>query len=48
MNWNVSLFFTWPHDRFLIGWTYLAPDNNDNYHTFEIFLTIVSLQVNWD
>jgi hypothetical protein len=48
MSWNVSLFFTWPHDRCLVGWSYLPPDDKENYHTFELFFTIVSLQINWD
>lgn len=47
MNWNISLFLTWPHNRCLIGWSYLAPDEEEEYHTFELFFAILSLQINW-
>jgi hypothetical protein len=44
---SASIFLNWPHDRFLLGWGYTAPDKHVDYHSFELFLTIVSIQVNW-
>jgi hypothetical protein len=48
MSWSLSLFITWPHDRFLLGWSYLPPDEDYYYNTFELYLTFISLQFNWD
>lgn len=48
MNWGINLFFTLPHNRCILGWAYASPDEEASYHTFELYLTILSIQVNWD
>jgi len=48
MGYDINIFITWPHSRCLLGWSYLEPDEKDTFHTFELFLTIISIQINWD
>lgn len=49
MNWDLSILIVPPHLRFMVGWQYLGPDeeNKIEYHTFELFLFFISIQVNW-
>jgi hypothetical protein len=48
MGYDIRIHITWPHSRCLLGWSYLQPDDEENYHTFELFFTIISIQFNWD
>jgi hypothetical protein len=48
MNYDINLNITWPHDRLLIGWSFLNPDSENDFYTLEFFFTIVSLQINWE
>ena len=45
-EWNITLAFHYPHDRFALGWEYLRPSEEVNLYTFQIFLLIVTLTFN--
>ncbi len=38
--------FHWPHDRFALGWDWLRPDSEFNYHTVKLYLLICSVEIN--
>ena len=46
-DWEINLYVSWPHDRCLLGWSFLHPDDQSDYNTLEFFLFIVSIQFNW-
>jgi hypothetical protein len=39
---SLEIQFHYPHDRFLLGSEYIAPDEKYNYHTIKLFLFIVT------
>lgn len=44
MEWfGIGLNFRWPHEGIMIGYEYIAPDEEDNYHSIRIHLTLVTL-----
>ena len=45
MNWELTLAFHWPHDRFAIGWEYIGPSKTENINTFSVFLLICTVSV---
>ena len=47
MNWSVTLAFHFPHDRFALGWEYIAPDDNVIYNTLTLYLFIVTVHFNY-
>ena len=46
-GWNLTLRFVLPHERLLVGWQYLQPDENDNYYSIYLYLSIISVEFNW-
>lgn len=48
MNWQLSISFHWPHDRFCIGWQVIKPSDEDNYWTFTLYLAIATLDLDVD
>lgn len=48
MNWwNLSVVLTLPHQRCLIGWELSPPDDNYDHYTFSLYLTIITLSLDW-
>ena len=45
-EWSLEIVLHYPHDRFAVGWQYLAPNEEANFHTLEIFLFITTLTLN--
>jgi len=45
-EWNLTLVLHYPHDRFLLGWEYMAPDEDYDYTTFKLFLFITTFELN--
>jgi len=43
MNWQLSMCFHWPHDRFCLGWQTIKPNSDEKYWTFTIYLLILTL-----
>jgi|GEM_PF-1254718 len=47
MNWEIVLAFHYPHDRFALGWEYIAPDEYNDYNTITLYLLILTLKFNY-
>jgi hypothetical protein len=48
MNWwNLSVMFVLPHERFLVGWEILTPDDKFPHNTFSLSLGIITIAFDW-
>lgn len=45
-DWEITLAFHYPHDRFALGWEYLRPNDEVKLYTLQIFLLIATLTFN--
>ena len=45
MDWKILIQFHYPHDRCLLGWEFIKPDETDDYYTIKLFVFIVTLTV---
>lgn len=43
MNWRLEFHLHWPHDRCALGWQYIGPSEEENIHTFTLYLTILTI-----
>jgi hypothetical protein len=43
MDWVLKISFHFPHDRFLVGWEYIASDKEYRYNTINVYLFIATL-----
>ena len=48
MNYEILLSFHYPHDRFALGWEYIAPDKECKYHTITLYLFILTINFNYE
>ena len=48
MNYSLDIAFHFPHDRFALGWQYIAPDKKDPYNTITLFLLIATINFNFN
>jgi hypothetical protein len=46
MNWELTVAFHLPHDRFAIGWEYVGPSEDENINTFTLYLLICTVSIN--
>lgn len=46
-DWQLSIVFHWPHDRFAFGFQTIKPEDNSPYWTLSLFLGIVTLNLDW-
>jgi len=44
-NWKLEIAFHFPHDRFMVGWEVIQPNEKFNYTTISISLFIVTLTI---
>jgi hypothetical protein len=47
MNWELTIQFHFPHDRFSVGWEVIQPTEEFNYRTISIYLFIVTLTLDF-
>jgi len=45
MNWSLEIAFHFPHDRFMLGWEIMPPDDIDDFWTFKLCLLIVTFKL---
>jgi|13_taG_2_1085334.scaffolds.fasta_scaffold00640_13 hypothetical protein len=45
-EWNLTLVLHWPHDRCLVGWEYIGPEEDFNYTTIKLFLLVTTFELN--
>ena len=43
-DWELTIELHWPHDRFALGWDYIAPDRTYNYSTVRLYLFLLHLR----
>lgn len=42
-DWELTIQFHYPHDRFALGWEFIGPDDKHNYSTYKAYLLIATL-----
>ncbi len=42
MDWELTIQFHYPHDRFMLGWEFMKPTEEFNYTTIKLYLFIVT------
>ena len=47
MSWTLEIAFHFPHDRFLVGWEYMAANETYNYKTIRLYLFIATLTLDY-
>jgi hypothetical protein len=47
MNWTLDIALHFPHHRFLLGWEYIASDEQYNYTTIRLYLFIATLTLDY-
>jgi hypothetical protein len=46
-DWELSIELHWPHDRFALGWDYIAPDEIYDYSTFRLYLLFITFTLDY-
>lgn len=44
---EIELQFHWPHDRFAIGFEQIAPDEEFDFYTVKLYLTVLTIIINF-
>jgi hypothetical protein len=47
MDYSVTFSAHYPHDRFALGWEYIAPQKKYKYHTVTIYLFIITINIDY-
>lgn len=47
MDWELTIEFHFPHDRFMVGWEVIQPNEKYNYRTIIIYLFIVTITLDF-
>jgi len=47
MNYTLEIAFHYPHNRFMLGWEYIASDKKFNYTTIKLYLFIATLTLDF-
>ena len=42
-DWQLLIEFHFPHDRLLLGWEFITPDDKYDYYTIKLYLFIATL-----
>jgi hypothetical protein len=46
-DWALSIEFHWPHNRFALGWDYIAPDREYDYSTARLYLLFITFTLDY-
>jgi len=46
-DWELTIAFHWPHDRFALGWDYIASDATFKYNTAKLYLLFITLTMDY-
>lgn len=46
-DWELTIEFHLPHDRFALGWEYIAPDEKCEYSTAKMYLLFITLTLDY-
>ncbi len=47
MDWELTIEFHFPHDRFMIGWEVIQPTEEFNYRTISIYLFFITITLDF-
>jgi len=47
MDWELTIQFHYPHDRFMLGWEFMKPTEEFNYTTIKLYLFIVTFTLDF-
>jgi len=47
MDWELTIEFHFPHDRFMVGWEVIQPSKKYNYRTIILYLFIVTITLDF-
>jgi len=47
MDWELEIALHYPHDKFMLGWEVLQPNEEFNYTTLKISLLIVTFTLDF-
>ena len=45
--WECYATFRWPHESMVIGYDYVKPTLQENYHSFIIRLLFITITIDW-
>ena len=45
-DWSVDISLHWPHNRCALGWQYMGPTENVQWHTTELFIFTITVTIN--
>lgn len=45
MDWSLELQFHYPHDRFMLGWEIMYPDEMYNFWTIKLSLLVITFKL---
>lgn len=43
----IKIAFHWPHARFALGWEQLLPSEDYEYNTFNLFLLVFTISIDY-
>jgi hypothetical protein len=46
-DWTLKIEFHWPHDRFALGWEYIAADKTYQYRTIKIYFLFTTFTLDY-
>lgn len=44
---DIEFHLHWPHDRLAIGFEQIAPDDEFDFYTVKLYLTIITITINF-
>ena len=48
MNYEIYIVGHFPHDRFALGWEYVAADDEFSYNSFTLYFLIFTITINYE
>ena len=48
MNYEIYIVGHFPHDRFTLGWEYIAKDEEFSYNTLTLYFLIFTITINYE
>ncbi len=46
-DWELTIEFHWPNDRFALGWEHMDPDETFEYSTSKLYLLFITITLDY-
>jgi hypothetical protein len=46
-DWELTIEFHWPNDRFALGWEHIDPDETFEYSTSKLYLLFITITLDY-